>query len=325
MAPARVVAVTSTSGGPGNGPRGGSRPPAGGRSRGPTHAEDVGLFGPTSVTWRLHSEPVMGIAALRALLLQALHPVAAAGVARRRALGEDIWARYARTSDNLGVLTFGSTTEALTVGARWQAEYAALAADPSPDREPSADETEMLVWVHCCLVESTVSILDRAGVGLDEADAGRYVAEQLRTAALLGLDPADVPSDLDDLRSYFRRERPRLRVTSAARADAEDALAEQLPQRPGDGRPPWASVVGLAYAALPSWARRAYGLTNVPEAAALQGPAITVALQAVRVSLRGSSDAAGTVGQTPLLPSARDRLAAPIRSVPTPESDELEK
>jgi uncharacterized protein (DUF2236 family) len=312
--------VTSSSGASGNGPGGGFRRPPGGRSRGPTHAEDVGLFGPTSVTWRLHAEPVMGIAGLRALLLQALHPIAAAGVARRRALGEDIWARYARTSDFIGVLTFGSTTEALTVGARWQAEYAALAADPSPDREPSADETEMLVWVHCCLVESTISVLDRAGVGLTEDDAGRYVAEQLRTAALLGLDPADVPADLDALRTYFRRVRPRLRVTAAARADAEDALAEQEAEFP-DGRPPWASVVGLAYAALPSWARRAYALSDVPEAAALQGPAITVGLQAVRASLRGSSDAAGTLGQTPLLPSAQDRLAAPIRAVPPPEPE----
>jgi uncharacterized protein (DUF2236 family) len=276
------------------------------------------------VTWRLHAEPVMGIAGLRALLLQALHPLAAAGVARRRALGEDIWARYARTSDFLGVLTFGSTTEALTVGARAQAEYAALAADPSPDSEPSAAETEMLIWVHCCLVESAISVLDRAGIGLNEDDAGRYVAEQLRTAALLGLDPADVPSDLDSLRAYFRRVRPLLRVTSAARADAEDALAERAPERPGDGRPPWASVVGLAYAALPSWARRAYALSSLPDAAALQGTAITVALQAVRASLRGSSDVAGTLGQTPLLPSARDRLAAPFRTVPAPEPDEPE-
>jgi len=42
-------------------------PPAGGPG---------GLFEPGSVTWRVHAEPVMGIAALRALLLECLHPVA---------------------------------------------------------------------------------------------------------------------------------------------------------------------------------------------------------------------------------------------------------
>jgi uncharacterized protein (DUF2236 family) len=182
---------------------------------------------------------------------------------------------------------------------------------------------EMLVWVHCCLVDSTISVLDRAGAGLDEAEADRYVSEQLRTAALLGLDPADVPSDLNQLRGYFRRLRPQLRVSAAARADAEDALAPLEPERAGDGRPPWASVVGLAYAVLPSWARRAYALSPLPEAAALQGTGITVALHAVRSSLRGSSDVGPVPTGNPRLPSPQERLAAPIGAV-GPE-DEFEE
>lgn len=35
---------------------------------------DDGLFGPDSVTWRVMGQPVIWIAALRALYLQALHP-----------------------------------------------------------------------------------------------------------------------------------------------------------------------------------------------------------------------------------------------------------
>ncbi|HKG48826.1 MAG TPA: oxygenase MpaB family protein [Actinomycetales bacterium] len=303
-----------------NGPGGGAGRPGGGRMRGPTHAEDVGLFGPSSVTWRLHAEPVIGIAGLRALLLQAMHPVASTGVSWRRALGEDIWSRYARTAEFMGVLTFGSTTEALTVGARAQAEYAALAADPSPDREPSVDEIDLLTWVHCCLVDSAITVLDRAGVGIDEAEADRYVSEQLRTAALLGLDPGDVPTDLDSLRAYFRRLRPRLRVSAAARADAEDVVEPPPADRLAEGLPKWFSVAGLAFATLPSWARRSYGLPLLPGAAALQGTAITVALHAVRASLLGSAEAAApALGRTPRLPSARERLAAPVS--PEPQED----
>jgi uncharacterized protein (DUF2236 family) len=33
-------------------------------------ARDSGLFGPSSVTWRIMSEPVMWVAGLRALYLQ---------------------------------------------------------------------------------------------------------------------------------------------------------------------------------------------------------------------------------------------------------------
>jgi len=215
----------------------------------------------------------------------------------------------------VGVLTFGSTTEALTVGARAQAEYAALAADPSPDREPSVDEIDLLTWVHCCLVDSAITVLDRAGVGIDEAEADRYVSEQLRTAALLGLDPAEVPTDLEGLRGYFRRQRPRLRVSAAARADAEDVVEPPDPTRLAEGLPKWFSLAGLAFATLPSWARRSYALPVLPGAAGLQGTAITVALHALRASLQGSPEVVPALSdqlfETPRLPSARERLAAP--------------
>ncbi|MFD7622068.1 oxygenase MpaB family protein [Streptomyces sp. NPDC059802] len=41
---------------------------------------DPGLFGPESVTWQMHGDPMMWIAGVRALYLQALHPRAVRGV-----------------------------------------------------------------------------------------------------------------------------------------------------------------------------------------------------------------------------------------------------
>ncbi len=41
---------------------------------------DLGLFGPDSITWRVLADPAAGIGGLRALFLQALHPLAMAGV-----------------------------------------------------------------------------------------------------------------------------------------------------------------------------------------------------------------------------------------------------
>lgn len=41
---------------------------------------DPGLFGPRSVTWQMHGDPMMWIAGIRALYLQALHPRAVRGV-----------------------------------------------------------------------------------------------------------------------------------------------------------------------------------------------------------------------------------------------------
>ncbi|OMQ16392.1 hypothetical protein A7K94_0202805 [Modestobacter sp. VKM Ac-2676] len=46
-----------------------------------TAAEDrLGFFGPNSITWRIHADPAFSVGGIRALLLQALHPVAMDGV-----------------------------------------------------------------------------------------------------------------------------------------------------------------------------------------------------------------------------------------------------
>ena len=48
-----------------------------------TDEEDrLGFFGPGSVTWRVHADPSFSVGGIRALLQQALHPVAMDGVAR---------------------------------------------------------------------------------------------------------------------------------------------------------------------------------------------------------------------------------------------------
>src|SRR5690242_5063781 len=46
----------------------------------PEDASDDGLFGPASVAWRVSSDLASPVAVLRSLLMQALHPLAMAGV-----------------------------------------------------------------------------------------------------------------------------------------------------------------------------------------------------------------------------------------------------
>jgi uncharacterized protein (DUF2236 family) len=46
----------------------------------PVEPADDGFFGPGSVTWRLHADLSVPVSGLRSLLLQALHPLAMAGV-----------------------------------------------------------------------------------------------------------------------------------------------------------------------------------------------------------------------------------------------------
>lgn len=253
----------------------------------------MGLFGPTSQTWRLHSEPVLGLAVLRGHLLAALHP-------DNPGLRDDIWVRLTRSSELIGVVTYGSSGQALAGAARVRIEQSLRGDD------------HLAAWMHCCQVDSVVEIMRRSGVQVDDHEADAYVAEQVSAATLMGLEPPDVPADLVGVQAFLRDERPALRATLEARADVGQVVAPSvIADRVPVARPPWTAVAGLAFAALPGWARRMYAMPDLPGAAALHGSATTVALHTLRESLRGVTRGVPQLQPSPHLRSARERLAAP--------------
>ncbi len=81
-------------------------------------AGDAGLFGPDSVTWRIHGDPSMLVAGFRALLLQATHPLVMAGFDDNSFFRGDPWGRLRRTGDWVSTVTYGTTQEAEKAGAR---------------------------------------------------------------------------------------------------------------------------------------------------------------------------------------------------------------
>ncbi|HEY0506941.1 MAG TPA: oxygenase MpaB family protein [Blastococcus sp.] len=246
-----------------------------------TAEEDLlGFFGPDSVTWRVHTDPSFSVGGLRALLLQALHPVAMDGVARFSVgLQEEPWPRLVRTATYVDTLTFGTRSEAVRAVARVRGIHRRLSAtEETTGREYRVDDPDLLLWVHCCEVDSLLSVARRAGVPLTDADADRYVAEQVTAASLIGVPAADVPASVAGLEAYFARLRPSLAVTPAAR-DAYRLI--MLPPMPTwvryltPAQPAWGGLAALAVALLPPWARRMYslpglGLTDAAAGAALK-------------------------------------------------------
>ena len=87
---------------------------------------DFGLFGPNSITWRVHADPSMAVAGVRALLQQALHPIAMAGVAGHSNFREDAWGRLSRTAEYVGIVTYGTTAEAKVASKRVRAVHKKL-------------------------------------------------------------------------------------------------------------------------------------------------------------------------------------------------------
>jgi uncharacterized protein (DUF2236 family) len=267
---------------------------------------DVGLFGPDSVTWRVQSDPIMWVAGLRALLLQAVHPAAMAGVLDHSDFRADPWGRLSRTANYVGTVAFGSSDEVDEIGRRVRGVHAKVRGiDGRTGRTYSARDPHLLLWVHCCEVESFLTAFQRGGGGLTSAEVDAYYAEQTRSAAVVGLDPDQVPSSAAEMTTYFRRMRPELHADERTWRAARYVLVPPMPawvQLATPARPAWFAGAGLSGALLPRWARRLYRLPGLP----VTDVAATVGLRAVRAAMQQAPERY-RVG--PHLRAARERLA----------------
>lgn len=231
---------------------------------------DPGLFGPDSVTWQLHADPVMWVAGIRALYLQALHPRAVRGVVQNSDFRRDAWGRLLRTASFVGAVTYGTTAAAESAGARVRGIHRRLAAtDPDTGERFGVDDPGLLLWVHCAEIDSYLQVARRSGYRLTDAQADAYVDEQRRAARLVGLDPAGVPADTAGLARYFDTVRPGLAATPESDEVVRFLAAPPVPWPLLPARAAvWPVVAGTARSALPPWAHELYGWPAPTQAAA---------------------------------------------------------
>jgi uncharacterized protein (DUF2236 family) len=264
-----------------------------------------GLFGPDTVTWRVHSEPILWVAGLRALLLQAVHPAALSGVLVHSDFRADPWGRLLRTAEYVGTVSFGTRAEVEAVSSKVRGLHSKVAgADPKTGVRYRADDPHLLTWVHCCEVDSFLQVTRRAGLALTAAEADRYVAEQVQAAELLGCRRGVVPASVGELEAYFRVMRRELHVDRRARRIAAYVLWPPMPTWVSlltPARPAWAAAASLGVTTLPRWARRLYGLPGLPGTDLLA----TSELKALRLA---SSRLPSAVREGPHLRAAKARL-----------------
>jgi uncharacterized protein (DUF2236 family) len=221
--------------------------------------EDLGYFGPGSVTWRVHAEPLTMVGGLRALLLQALHPEAMRLLYERSSFQDDPWARLQRTVIYVATVSFGTTAEVDVAAAHVREVH----------RRLGVTDREQLAWVHACEVSSFLAAARYAGVRISADDADAYVAEQVRAARLAGVPPRLAPRTVADLDAYFETMRPRLQLTPEAQEAARVVIAPPLPvprRWTLPARAGWTTLATLAIGLLPGWARQLYRLPSVPGA-----------------------------------------------------------
>jgi uncharacterized protein (DUF2236 family) len=228
----------------------------------PEDPADDGFFGPGSVTWAVSGDLSSPVAGLRALLMQALHPLAMAGVDQHSGWREDPVGRLAATTAYVTTISFGERATAEKVAARVRRIHERVTG--TFDGQPyAASDPALLLWVHAALVDAALAARRLFGAPLPAPDADRYVAEMVVAAELVGVPTAQVPADVAALDRYIDSVRPILVATPAAR----DSMAYLLdpPGLDTDIAEIWQDLREAAVLALPGWARELYGWPDPPE------------------------------------------------------------
>jgi uncharacterized protein (DUF2236 family) len=168
--------------------------------------------------------------------------------------------------------------------------------DPVTGRSYSANDPDLLLWIHAVEVHSAVFAYRSYAGRLSDEDADRYVDEMVRVAELLGM-PGDIaPRTMGDLREYLRGVEG-LQATPGAR---ESMRLIMYPPMPFPLRPLWVLPASAAVASLPRFARRMYGL-----------PWFEPASLSVRAAMFGLTRFLNALPiEAPEIRAAKNRLAA---------------
>jgi uncharacterized protein (DUF2236 family) len=229
----------------------------------PEEAADDGFFGPASVTWRVSADLASPVAGLRSLLMQALHPLAMAGVDQHSGWRRDPVGRLAATSAYLATVTFGERAAAVRAAARVRRIHDHVrGTDAVTGRRYAAGDPALLLWVHAAQVDSVLAAGSLIGTALSAADSDRYVAEMVAAAELAGVPRPQVPASVAELERYVASVRPELRCTPAA-AESMAYLLDP-PGLDEEVAEIWQDVRDAAIAVLPQWARQLYGYAAPP-------------------------------------------------------------
>lgn len=236
----------------------------------------------------VHGDASMFVGGLRALLLQALHPAAMAGVAGHSGYRGDPWGRLARTSTFLAVTAFGTADDAQAAVDRVRAIHDRVRGTSPDGVRYRASDPHLLRWVHVAEIDSFVAAHRAVGAApLTAAGYDRYVAQMATVAERLGV--VDPPRTVAQLAAQLDAFRPELSVSPAAR-DTIDFLLRRPPV-PWTLRVPYAGLTGCAVASLPRWARELVAPGSGPVRRALARPAGRFVTGVIRWSLAETPDA----------------------------------
>ncbi len=228
--------------------------------------QELPLFDPGSVFWRVNREGFILLGGGAALLQQVAHPLVAAGVAEHSNFTQAPLKRLARTLTAMHSIIYGPRSQALAA-ARGVNQAHDLVQGILQDGTPrfpqgtpyQASDPALLLWVHATLVRTALFTYEQFMPRLSAEERELYYRDARRLGHLLGLKPADVPPDFAAFERYYNE---MLASDTLALTPTIATLADQILHPPISWVPRVAGdVLSIATAALlPPELRTLYGL-----------------------------------------------------------------
>lgn len=240
-------------------------------------------FGEHDAIWRVHADTSMFIGAIRALLLQALHPVAMQAVAEHAGFRADFWGRFQRTTRYLALTTYGTVPDAERAIAAVRAVHRRVTGTTPDGRPYSAEDPHLLMWVHVAEVDSFLTAFQAFGAEtLTAAEADDYLRQMGSIAARLGvIDPPSTVTELTEIMEGYRPE-----LSGAGLAREASSLLLLHPPFAGPARAGYHLLAAGAVSTLPAWARLELLLPALPVTErVLMRPLARSAMRALRWAL----------------------------------------
>lgn len=226
--------------------------------------DDAGYFVENGPAWTVHAGMGTLVAGIRALLLQALHPGALAGVHDWSRYREDPIGRLTGTVRWVITLTYGSKTQAdqetARVGRFHQRVKGTYRGGDGTERTYTAEQTDLVRWVHLAFTDAFLASHEAYG-GTIPGGPDAYVADWATAGRLMRV--VDPPTT----RAALRAELDGFVERGALRRDERvDDVVRFL------RRPPFRGTMGLAYrvlfaaavATIPPHLRRLLGVRRWP-------------------------------------------------------------
>ena len=177
----------------------------------PAGSDSDRLFSPASPFWQINREMLLGLAGMRALLMEIAHPLIAAGVADHSDFRKRPFKRLYRTMRLMSCITFGSRKAASRAVQRIgqchssvQGQLRQRAGCHPSGSAFTANDPELKLWVLATLIDSSLCLYELFVRPLSVEERESYYQDSRRMGLLLGIASARMPADYCSFAAYLQ-------------------------------------------------------------------------------------------------------------------------